>query len=68
MNIHDIITIQERMFQVKRKFPLDRLNLNGDDWVNTLKHFYHVDSLFKAEGLLWLCNEIKTIEYEEIKD
>ena len=66
MNIHDIKTIQGRMFQVKRKFPLDRLNLNVDDWVNTLKQYYHVDSLFKAEGLLWLCNEIKTIEYEEI--
>ena len=54
------------MFQVKRKFPLDRLNLNVDDWVNTLKQYYHVDSLFKAEGKLWLCNEIKTINYEEI--
>ena len=68
MNIHDIITIQGRMFQVKRKFPLDRLNLNVDDWVNTLKQYYHVDSLFKAEGKLWLCNEIKTVEYEEIRD
>ena len=27
-----------------------------------------VDSLFKAQGDLWLCNEIHTIEYEEIKD
>ena len=55
------------MFQVKRKFPLERLNLNVYDWVNTLKQFYHVDSLFKAEGLLWLCNEIKITEYEDIK-
>ena len=66
MNIHDIIEIQGRMFQVKRKFPLDRLNLNVEDWINTLKQYYHVDSLFKAEGKLWLCNEIKTINYEEI--
>ena len=61
----EIIEIQGKLFQVKRKFPLDRLNLNVNDWVNTLKQYYHVDSLFKAEGLLWLCNEIKTIEYEE---
>ena len=61
----EIIEIQGRMFQVKRKFPLERLNLNVNDWVSLLKQFYHVDSLFKAEGLLWLCNEIKTIEYEE---
>ena len=62
-----IIEIQGRMFQVKRKFPLERLDLEKhDDWASLLKQYYHVDSLFKAEGLLWLCNEIKTIEYEEI--
>ena len=63
-----IITIQGRMFQVKRKFPLNQLNLEVVDWINTMKQFYHVDSLFKAEGYLWLCNEIKYIEYEEIRD
>ena len=63
-----IITIQGRMFQVKRKFPLNQLNLEVDDWINTMKQFYHVDSLFKAEGYLWLCNEIKYVEYEEIRD
>ena len=67
MNIHDIIEIQGRMFQVKRKFPLNRLNLNVEDWINTLKQYYHVDSLFKAEGQLWLCNEIKETIYEEIE-
>ena len=63
-----IITIQGRMFQVKRKFPLNQLNLEVNDWINTMKQFYHVDSLFKAEGYLWLCNEIKYIDYEEIKN
>ena len=63
-----IITIQGRMFQVKRKFPLNQLNLEVNDWVNTIKQFYHVDSLFKADGFLWLCNEIKYVEYEEIPD
>ncbi len=56
------------MFHVKRKFPLHRLNLEVKDWVSTMKQFYHVDSLFKAEGFLWLCNEIKYTEYEEIKN
>ena len=66
MNLHDIITIQGRMFQVKRKLPLKQLNLEVDDWVNTMKQFYHVDSLFKAEDHLWLCNEVKIVDYEEI--
>ena len=69
MNIYDIIEIQGRMFQVKRKFPLNQINLNKhEDWVSILKQFYHVDSLFKSQGLLWLCNEIKTVDYEEIPD
>tara|TARA_R110002051_G_scaffold314161_1_gene390958 strand:- start:1371 stop:1580 length:210 start_codon:yes stop_codon:yes gene_type:complete len=69
MNIHDIIEIQGRMFQVKRKIPLNQLNLNiHSDWVSMFKQFYHVDSLFKAEDLLWLCNEIKTVDYEEIQN
>ena len=65
----EIIEAQGRMFQLKRKFPLERLNLEKyDDWASLLKQYYHVDSLFKAQGQLWLCNEIHTIEYEEIKN
>tara|TARA_R110000796_G_C14303475_1_gene405578 strand:- start:238 stop:444 length:207 start_codon:yes stop_codon:yes gene_type:complete len=65
---NEIIEINERMFQVKRKFLLERLDLEKhDDWASLLKQYYHVDSLFKAQGQLWLCNEIKTIEYEEIE-
>ena len=56
------------MFHVKRKLPLDQLNLEINDWINIMKQFYHVDSLFKAEGFLWLCNEVKEIEYEEIQN
>tara|TARA_B100000424_G_C22502556_1_gene290712 strand:+ start:114 stop:323 length:210 start_codon:yes stop_codon:yes gene_type:complete len=69
MVTQNIIKIQGRMFQVKRKIPLKNLNLNKyDDWPSIFKEYYHVDSLFKAQGDLWLCNEIQTIEYEEIKD
>ena len=65
----NIIEIQGRMFQLKRKIPLNQLNLEKyDDWVSILKQYFHVDSLFKAQGQLWLCNEIHTVEYEEIKN
>ena len=64
----NIIEIQGRMFHVKRKIPLNQLNLKINNWVSIMKQFYHVDSLFKAEGYLWLCNEIKYVEYEEIKN
>ena len=35
--------------------------------VNILKQYYHCDTMFKAQNLIWLCNEIKDTEYEEIK-
>ena len=61
-----IITIQGRMFQVKRKFPEQRINLKIDKSIETLKQFYHCDTIFKSQGFLWLCNEIKEISYDEI--
>ena len=63
----EIITIQGKLFQVKRKFPENRINLDVEDGVKILKQYYHCDSMFKAQGLLWLCNEIKEISYEENK-
>ena len=61
-----IIEIQGRMFQVKRKFPQYRINLEKGN-LTDLKIFFHCDTIFKAQGLIWFVNEIKTIEYEEIK-
>ena len=54
------------MFQVKRKFPQNRINLEKGN-VADLKTFFHCDTVFKAQGMVWLCNEIKTIEYEELR-
>ena len=62
-----IITIQGRMFQVKRKFPEQRINLKVNNAIETLKQFYHCDTIFKSQGLIWLCNEIKEINYVEIE-
>ena len=61
-----IIEIQGKLYQLKRKFLEERVNLDVEDGVSTLKQYYHCDSMFKAQGFLWLCNEIKEIEYEEV--
>ena len=62
----NIVTIQGRMFQVKRKFPEHRINLDVENGVTILKQFYHCDTMFKTKGQLWLCNEVKDVNYEEI--
>tara|TARA_R110000751_G_scaffold38545_1_gene92453 strand:+ start:537 stop:743 length:207 start_codon:yes stop_codon:yes gene_type:complete len=64
----EIINIQGKLFQVKRKFKEKRINLDVEDGIKVLKQYYHCDTMFKAQGFLWLCNEIKDIEYEEIKN
>ena len=61
----EIIEIQGRMFQVKRKFPENRINLEKGN-VADLKIFFHCDTIFKSQGLIWFCNEIKDVSYEEI--
>jgi len=62
----NIIDIQGKLFHVKRKFPESRINLNVENGVTILKQYYHCDTMFRAQGFLWLCNEIKDTEYEEI--
>ena len=54
------------MFQVKRKFPQHRINFEKGN-TSDLKIFFHCDTIFKAQGLVWFADEIKNIEYEEIR-
>ena len=61
-----VIEIQGRMFQVKRKFSEHRINLEKGD-IADLKLFFHCDTIFRAQGLIWFANEIKTVEYEELR-
>ena len=63
----EIINIHGNLFEVIRKFPLNRINIEKfENGVSLLKKFYHVDTIFKAQGLFWFCNKIEDLEYEEI--
>ena len=62
-----ILEVQGRMFQVKRVLPESRINMNNKDWPSFLKEYYCVDTILRANGRLWMCNEIETINYVEIK-
>ena len=64
-----ILKIQDRMFQVKRIIPESSIKINKyEDWASLLKQYYHVDTILRANNKLWMCNEIKTVSYVEIKD
>ena len=62
----EIIEVQGTLFQVKRKFPENRINLKKGS-ITDLKQFYHCDTIFKAQGYLWICNKIEDVEYEEFR-
>ena len=64
-----IIKIQDRMFQIKKILPESKIKINEfEDWAFLLKQYYHVDTILKANGQLWMCNEIQIIDYVEIKN
>ena len=66
MTNQQIIEVQGNLYQVKRRFPEDRINLEKGN-VSDLKQFFYCDTMFRAKGYLWFCNKIKEISYEEIK-
>ena len=64
-----ILEVQGRMFQVKRILPESKIKINEfEDWATLLKQYYHVDTILRANNQLWMCNEIKTVNYVEIKN
>jgi len=65
--MHDIITAQDKLFVVRRKFKEGSINLEKGK-STTLKELYRCDTVFKAQGYIWVCNEIPEIEYEETKE
>ena len=36
--------------------------------INLVKKYWHCDTVLKKENIYYFCNEIQTIDYEEIKD
>ena len=64
-----ILKIQDRMFQIKRILPESKIKMDKfEDWASLLKQYYHVDTILRANGQLWMCNEIKIVDYVEIKE
>ena len=64
-----IIKIQDRMFQIKKILPESKIKINEfKEWSSLLKEYYHVDTILRANGNLWMCNEIQLIEYVETEN
>ena len=59
-----ILKIQDRMFQIKRILPISRVKIDKfENWASLLKQYYHVDTILRTNDQLWMCNEIKIVNY-----
>ena len=60
----------KQIYKTKQHAQEETVKLSKDFYyengVSLLKQFYHVDTIFKAQGLFWFCNAIDDIEYEEV--
>ena len=58
----DLIQFGDRTFLLYRTIKVtDKVE------PNTLKEYWHCDTVLKKENLYYFCNEIKEINYEEIR-
>jgi len=58
-----IYTKNGEAYQVKRKIPEHQLK-NPD--MTILKQFFHCDTVLRNGDILYFCNHIKFVEYEEV--
>jgi hypothetical protein len=59
----DIIEFGDRMFMLYRTVKVtDKIE------PNILKQYWHCDTVLKKEDKYYFCNEIKTINYEEVNN
>lgn len=59
----DIIQFGDRMFMLYRTVKVaDKVD------ANILRKHWHCDTVLKKEELYYFCNEIKEIDYEEIRN
>ena len=62
----DVIGFGDRLFLLYR--TVKESEKTTQEAVNLVKKYWHCDIVLKKENIYYFCNEIQTIDYEEIKD
>ena len=62
----DIIGFGDRIFLLYR--TIKETEKTTQEAINLVKKYWHCDTVLKKENIYYFCNEIKDIDYEEIKD
>ena len=60
----DIIGFGDRKFLLYR--TIKETEKTTQEAINLVKKYWHCDTVLKKENIYYFCNEIQTIDYEEI--
>ena len=60
---NNIIQFGDRIFSLYRQIK-ETPKINGN--TELLKQYWHCDTVLKKDGIFYFCNEIPSIEFEEI--
>ena len=63
--MNDIIQLGDRLFVSYRTI---KITPKIEENISILKKLWHCDTALKKEGVFYFCNEIKEIEFKEIKE
>ena len=66
MFYRDVIGFGDRLFLLYR--TVKESEKTTQEAINLVKKYWHCDIVLKKENIYYFCNEIQTIDYEEIKD
>ena len=66
MFYRDVIGFGGRLFLLYR--TVKESEKTTQEAINLVKKYWHCDTVLKKENIYYFCNEIQTIDYEEIKD
>jgi len=62
----DIIEFGDRKFLLYR--TIKETEKTTQEAINLVKKYWHCDTVLKKENNYYFCNEIQTIDYEEIRN
>ena len=62
----DIIEFGDRKFLLYR--TIRETEKTTQEAINLVKKYWHCDTVLKKENNYYFCNEIQTIDYEEIRN
>jgi len=60
--IGQLITVQGELYEIQQTIKVNPYKVIPSDLTEEIKKYYQVDKIFKKEGLLYLVNEVTTIE------